>query len=121
MPRGRLTGTIGRTGITRRQGSDNQAHGGEGVGPHSGRRVRVRDRAGVLLRTPPASLRTSNIAARVVVEIGSNASTHGLGEVTSAEGGYMLERGPGTVEVPGVAFVRAARLPPPQEQNRSRS
>lgn len=72
----------------------------------------------MLLRTPPARFRTSNIAVRVEVEIGPYASTHGLGEVTTAVVGYVLECGLDTVGLPAVAFVRADRLPPPQEQNR---
>jgi Uma2 family endonuclease len=66
---------------------------------------------GELRRMSPASFEPSNIAARILIEIGSYAKAHGLGEVTGADGGYVLERGPDTVRAPDVAFVRADRLP----------
>ena len=71
---------------------------------------------GVLTRMAPASFRPSNIAARITVRIGAYAEAHGLGEVTVADGGYLLERGPDTVRVPDVAFVRAERVPTLEEQ-----
>jgi Uma2 family endonuclease len=73
---------------------------------------------GVLRRMSPASFRPSNITARLTVRIGSYVEEHGLGEVTGADGGYVLERGPDTVRAPDVAFVRAARVPAPEEQDR---
>ena len=66
---------------------------------------------GVLRRMAPASFRPSNIAARIVARLVAYSDEHGLGEVTGADGGYVLERGPDTVRAPDVAFVRAERVP----------
>ena len=71
---------------------------------------------GVLRRMAPASFRPSNVAMRIAIEIGAYAKEHGLGELTGADGGYILERGPDTVLAPDVAFVRAERLPSAAEQ-----
>jgi Uma2 family endonuclease len=65
----------------------------------------------------PTSFEPSNIAARILVKIGSYADALGLGEVTGADGGYALEGDPDTVLAPDVAFVRADRLPSPEERN----
>ena len=71
---------------------------------------------GVLHRMSPASFRPSNIAARITARIVIFADEHGLGEVTSADGGYVLRRDPDTVLAPDVAFVRTERLPSAAEQ-----
>ena len=71
---------------------------------------------GVLHRMSPTGFEASNIAARLTVEIGIHAKALGLGELTGADGGYELESDPDTVLAPDVAFVRAERLPPPEER-----
>jgi Uma2 family endonuclease len=71
---------------------------------------------GVLKRMAPASFRPSNVAGRIAVRVGAYAEAHGLGEITVADGGYVLERGPDTVRAPDVAFVRAERVPTAEEQ-----
>jgi Uma2 family endonuclease len=73
---------------------------------------------GELRRMAPASFRPSNIAMRIGIRLGAFAEAHGLGELTGADGGWVLERGPDTVRAPDVAFVRAERVPPPEEQER---
>ena len=70
---------------------------------------------GELRRLPCAGFRASNIAARIAMRIGAYAEAHGLGEITVADGGYVLERGPDTVRAPDVAFVRAERVPTAEE------
>ena len=71
---------------------------------------------GVVHRMAPASFAPSNFAARLLIRIGNYVEERGLGEVTGADGGYVLARGPDTVLAPDVAFVRAERLPSPKEQ-----
>ena len=71
---------------------------------------------GVLHRMSPASFRPSNIAARITARIVVFADEHGLGEVASADGGYVLRRDPDTVLAPDVAFARTERLPSAAEQ-----
>ncbi len=73
---------------------------------------------GVLRKMSPTSFRPSNIAARLIVRIGTFVEDHNLGEVTGADGGYKLEHDPDTVLAPDVAFVRADRVPPADEQDR---
>lgn len=64
----------------------------------------------------PASFRPSNIAVRFAARLVIFADDHGLGEVTGADGGYVLGRDPDTVLAPDGAFVRAERLPSAAEQ-----
>lgn len=71
---------------------------------------------GVVRRMAPASFRPSNLAVRVTIRIGAYAEAHRLGEITGADGGYVLARDPDTVLAPDVAFVRADRLPSAAEQ-----
>jgi len=66
---------------------------------------------GVLRRMAPASFGPSNLPARLVTRIGPFVEQHGLGELTAADGGFVLERGPDTVVAPDVGFVRAERAP----------
>ncbi len=73
---------------------------------------------GELRRLPYAGFRASNIAARIAVRIGAYSDAQGLGEVTGADGGYVLERGPDTVRAPDVAFVRAERVPKGEARRR---
>ena len=73
---------------------------------------------GELRRMSPSSLRPGVISARLTIRIGNYVEAHGLGELTTAEAGYVLERGPDTVRAPDVAFVRAERMPPLDEQYR---
>ncbi len=71
---------------------------------------------GVVHRMAPASFEPSSLAARVLTRIGSYVEEGGLGEVTGADGGYVLGRDPDTVLAPDVAFVRAERVPSPEER-----
>jgi Uma2 family endonuclease len=71
---------------------------------------------GVLHRMSPGSFEPSTIAMRIGARLVAFADEHGLGEVTGADGGYVLERGPDTVRAPDVAFVRADRVPTREEQ-----
>ncbi len=73
---------------------------------------------GELRRIAPTSFRPSNIAARTIARLVAFADAHGLGEVTAPDGGYELEQDPDTVLAPDVAFVRADRVPRPEEHAR---
>lgn len=66
---------------------------------------------GILQTMSPASFGPSNVAARLVTRIGTFVEEHDLGELTVADGGYVLERGPDTVVAPDVGFVRSDRVP----------
>ncbi len=72
---------------------------------------------GVMRRMAPASFRPSNLATRVAARLVAYAEAHGLGEVTGADGDYILARDPDTVLAPDVAFVRAERVPALAEQD----
>lgn len=67
-------------------------------------------------RMSPGAFEASNIAARVTARLVIFSDEPALGEVTVADGRYVLERGPDTVRAPDVAFVRADRVPTPEQQ-----
>lgn len=71
---------------------------------------------GVLRRMAPGSFEPSVIAVRISARLFNFADEHGLGTVSGADGGYVLERGPDTVRAPDVAFVRTDRVPTREEQ-----
>jgi len=51
------------------------------------------------------------IAARLVVALGRYVLPRALGEVFTAEVGFVLGRGPDTLRVPDVAYIATGRLP----------
>jgi len=70
---------------------------------------------GVLVRMPLSSGGASSISARLIVRLGAYVEDHGLGVITTEQGGYRLDPDhPLETEVgPDVAFVRAGRAPSP--------
>ena len=68
---------------------------------------------GMLIIREPAGYQHGDIAARLLVAIGSHVEAHQLGRVFAAETGFTLERNPDTVRAPDVAFISDARLPEP--------
>jgi Uma2 family endonuclease len=82
--------------------------------PDDGRRYELY--RGELREVSPSGFEASYIGALFVAEIGAFARRHGLGAVTMADGGYLFEVGPDTVRAPDVAFIRADRLPPPDQR-----
>jgi Uma2 family endonuclease len=68
---------------------------------------------GMLIIREPAGYQHGDVAARLLVAIGSHVQQHGLGRVFAAETGFTLARGPDTVRAPDVAFISNARLPQP--------
>jgi Uma2 family endonuclease len=71
---------------------------------------------GRLIVREPAGYRHGDVAARLLVIVGSFVHEHRLGRVFAAETGFTLERNPDTVRAPDVAFIRTERLldPPPR-------
>ena len=65
---------------------------------------------GELRKLSPAGLRHGKIARRIATHLGAYADQHELGETYVAEAGFVLKRGPDTVRVPDVSFVRAERV-----------
>lgn len=65
---------------------------------------------GELRKMSPAGLRHGKIARRIATHLGAYADQHELGETYIAEAGFVLKRGPDTVRVPDVSFVRAERV-----------
>ncbi len=68
---------------------------------------------GVLVVREPAGYQHGDIAARLLLAIGSHVHANALGRVFAAETGFTLFRKPDTVRAPDVAFISTARLPEP--------
>jgi Uma2 family endonuclease len=66
---------------------------------------------GVLSTMAPAGWRHGRIAARLLTRVDGFVEGNRLGEVATAETGFLLRRDPDTVRAPDVAFVRADRAP----------
>jgi Uma2 family endonuclease len=71
---------------------------------------------GVLKRMPPPDFEHGREAAIVSSRLRVFADDHGLGEVV-ADSGFRVEHAPDTVRGPDVAFVAAARVPPPEQRS----
>lgn len=72
-----------------------------------GRRELVR---GEVVKEPPAGFEHGGIAVHVAAVLHSFVSERGLGEVVTAETGFVLFDEPPTVRAPDVAFVAEDRL-----------
>ncbi len=66
---------------------------------------------GRLFVREPAGLEHGDLAAQLLITIGSFVRKEKLGRALAAETGFTLERNPDTVRGPDVAFVRASRWP----------
>lgn len=77
--------------------------------PDDGCRYELVD--GRLVRMPPPGGGHGVVAGALIAALGTWVLPRRLGRVLAAETGFQL--GPGTVLAPDVAFVRAARVPPP--------
>jgi Uma2 family endonuclease len=64
----------------------------------------------ILVREPPG-YRHGDIAARLLIAIGTHVNAQSLGRVLAAETGFTLFRNPDTVRAPDVAFIRTERVP----------
>ena len=68
---------------------------------------------GELIVREPAGFRHGDIAARLLIAVGTFVESRSLGRVFTAETGFRLRTNPDTVRAPDVAFVRRDRLPDP--------
>ena len=66
---------------------------------------------GQLIMMSPAGFQHGRIAATIAHLLMDHVQCHGLGVVTGAETGFLLEQNPDTVRAPDVAFVERSRLP----------
>jgi Uma2 family endonuclease len=73
---------------------------------------------GELHRMAPANFEHGGIAAAALAHLWNFVVPRGLGVVVAAETGFQLHRKPDTVLAPDAAFVRADRLPSPDERHR---
>ncbi len=71
---------------------------------------------GELIRMSPAGGRQGEIASVFVAALVAHARDRQPGKVYTAEASFMLARDPDVVMAPDAAFVRAERLPPPEER-----
>lgn len=72
---------------------------------------------GDLLMMSPASPVQGRYASRIDRALGAFVDEHGLGEVYTAEPGFVLQPEPDpVVRAPDVAFVRRERIPPADQQ-----
>lgn len=58
----------------------------------------------------PSGARHGQVAARIIVSLGSHVMNRRLGTVYAAEAGFRISRDPDTVRAPDAAFVRAERV-----------
>jgi len=71
---------------------------------------------GELVEMPGSGFEHSDISLGLGSELRTFVRQHTLGRVTGSDGAYILNREERTVLVPDAAFVRADRLPPPDER-----
>jgi Uma2 family endonuclease len=71
--------------------------------PRDGRSHRLR--AGVLFSVPPRSKRHGKYAMRLSIPLGAWVYAHGLGEIYTAETGFLLGSNPDDVQAPDLAFA----------------
>ena len=65
---------------------------------------------GRLVCVPPSEYRSSEVAARVLIRLGTFVFDHNLGTVAGEQGGLLLARNPDIVRAPDVSFVHRDRL-----------
>jgi len=70
---------------------------------------------GELIMMTPAGIRHAKFAARLVGAISNYLGDRELGEVYTAEPGFVLESEPQTIRAPDVAFMRREHIPPEGE------
>ena len=72
---------------------------------------------GVLHRMSPGGLEHSDIGSEVLTRLRVYVHERDLGLVVGPDAGFFFERDPDTVRIPDVAFIRAERLPPPDQRS----
>ena len=73
---------------------------------------------GRLVTMAPAGGRHGELAMDIGARVWNHVRRHHTGRVFGAETGFRLARDPDVVLGPDVAFVRADRLPPPDQRER---
>lgn len=71
---------------------------------------------GELVEMAPSGGRASKIGGRALRLLGNHVEPRGLGEMFGADGGFVLFPGRDLLRVADAAFVRADRLPAPEDQ-----
>jgi Uma2 family endonuclease len=71
---------------------------------------------GELVEMSPSGGRASKIGVRTARLLGNHVEPRALGEIFGADGGFVLFPGRDLLRVADVAFVRAERLPAPEDQ-----
>lgn len=66
---------------------------------------------GKVVPLSPAGGRHGSVAARIARYLGAFVEQHDLGDVSTCDTGYVLERAPDTVRAPDVGFVAKSRIP----------
>ena len=85
--------------------------------PDDGRRYELI--AGTVVSEPLPGFRHGRVVARIVSLLRAFAEAQGLGEVVTADTGFVLARGPDTLRGPDVAFVDNGRLPSASEESKA--
>lgn len=70
---------------------------------------------GVLHRMAPGGMEHSGIGVNLLVPLGGFVRERRLGRIYGPDTGYFFQRHPDTVRAPDVTFVRAERLPGPND------
>lgn len=65
---------------------------------------------GRLVCMPPSAFRSSRVASRVLIRLGTFVEQHDLGIVASEGGGVLLAQDPDIVRAPDVCFIRKERV-----------
>ncbi|WNV76589.1 Uma2 family endonuclease [Geodermatophilus sp. DSM 44513] len=76
--------------------------------PDAGKRHELVE--GVLLSMAPAGGRHGSTGARLLIRVGTFVEDRDLGDVFTAETGFLLRRDPDTVRAPDVAFIASDRV-----------
>ena len=66
---------------------------------------------GELRPMAPSGQDHSSIGVNLLIPLGAFVKEKKLGRVTTADGGYLINRTPDTVRAPDIGFVRSDRLP----------
>ena len=70
---------------------------------------------GRLVEVPVTGFKHGVIEINIVLLLGQHVRRRRLGQLTPGDAKHLLERDPDTLRQPDVAFIRAERLPPPDE------
>ena len=70
---------------------------------------------GTLVEEMPSGNTSSEVGLAIGSELRAFVRPRRLGRAHGADGGFILQRNPDTVVAPDAAFIRAERLPPPEE------